>query len=346
VEDAAQRGAAGLEVPMEARGREPELQRAASVPDRRPEVPGREPVPTPVEPRGRTAKDERAARRSRAREARRESKERAFLDRAAALVAKAEAKAARDRANAEHDDGTRRAGPTGTHEGSRWWSGRPVRTALVGLVIATAAAVPWVAPQIPDALSGLLPGHDGAPAKVTDPTVSPPTDAFVGPVGVSQDAGPYDGVRLQAAGPPREVVVPRLHVDSTVLPISGQSGALLPPSDPQVLGWWQEGRPAGAQYGSAVVTGHTVHTGGGALDHLGELVVGDSVRVRTDQGWIRYVVKRTRVYSTEELARDADQIFRLGGTGRLVLITCDDWNGSFYESNAVVFATPVDDQPN
>jgi LPXTG-site transpeptidase (sortase) family protein len=197
---------------------------------------------------------------------------------------------------------------------------------------------------VPQAISDLFPGN-GAPARVEDPTVAPPKDAFVGPVGVVQQAGPLVGVRLQAAGEPREVRVPRLHVDSDVVRISGQSGSLLPPSDPQVLGWWQEGRWAGAGAGTAVVTGHTVHTGGGALDQLDQLVVGDGLRVRTDNGWIQYVVQRTRIYSTEELARDADQVFRQNGPGRLVLITCDDWNGSFYESNAVVFATPVEDLP-
>jgi LPXTG-site transpeptidase (sortase) family protein len=224
--------------------------------------------------------------------------------------------------------------------------GRRARAGLVAAVIVAAAVVPWVAPQVPDAISGILPGHGGKPVHVADPPVAPPAGAFVGPVGVDQLAGPYDGVRLQAAGWPREVQVDRLHVDSTVVPISGQSGSLLPPSDPQVLGWWKEGRPVGAEYGSAVITGHTVHTGGGALDHLDKLVVGDTVRVRTDAGWIRYVVQRTRVYPTEELARDAKQIFTLGGPGRLVLITCDDWNGSFYESNAVVFAVPVADEPS
>lgn len=224
-------------------------------------------------------------------------------------------------------------------------SHRAIKVAAAVALLGACAALPWAVPAVPGHLADLVPGHD-APVKVEDPAVSPPTDAFVGPVGVSQVAGPYDGVRLEAAGVPREVVVPRLHVDSTVVPISGQSGSLLPPSDPQVLGWWQEGRVAGAQYGSAVVTGHTVHTGGGALDHLGRLVVGDSVRVRTDHGWIRYVVQRARIYSKAELADQAASIFRLGGTGRLVLITCDDWNGSSYESNAVVFATPVDDQPS
>jgi LPXTG-site transpeptidase (sortase) family protein len=233
---------------------------------------------------------------------------------------------------------------TWRRSGSR--TSRRARAAAVAAVIVVAALVPWVAPQVPDALSGLVPGHGGKPVRVADPPVAPPTEAFVGPVGVDDQAGPYDGVRLQAAGWPREVQVDRLHVDSTVLPISGQSGSLLPPSDPQVLGWWKEGRPAGAEYGTAVITGHTVHTGGGALDHLDKLVVGDSVRVRTDAGWIRYVVQRTRVYSTEQLARDAKQIFTLGGPGRLVLITCDNWNGSFYESNAVVFAVPVADEPS
>ena len=239
----------------------------------------------------------------------------------------------------------RRARARRSRDGSTRRLRRTARVVAVLALIGACALLPWAAPGVPRWFADLVPGGEKA-AVVHDPPVAPPTDAFVGPVGVSQQAGPYDGVRLEAAGPPREVVVPRLHVDSRVLPISGQSGSLLPPSDPQLLGWWREGRPAGAEYGSAVVTGHTVHTGGGALDHLGKLVVGDVVRVRTDQGWIRYVVQRSRVYSKAELARDAKEIFRLGGAGRLVLITCDDWNGSFYESNAVVFAVPVDDQPD
>jgi LPXTG-site transpeptidase (sortase) family protein len=221
---------------------------------------------------------------------------------------------------------------------------RSVKVAAVVAVVAAAIALPWV-PGVPDAISGLLPGHGEHPVRVKDPVVAPPTAAVVGPVGVDQQGGPLDGVRLAAAGWPREVVVPRLQVDSEVVPISGQSGSLLPPSNPQLLGWWKEGQPVGAQYGTAVITGHTVHTGGGALDHLGELVVGDSVRVRTDAGWIEYVVKQTRIYSTEELAQDAESVFRRGGTGRLVLITCDDWNGQSYDSNAVVVAAPVLDEP-
>lgn len=220
-----------------------------------------------------------------------------------------------------------------------------VKVAAVTVVVAACAVVPFVAPSVPKTLADLVPGGSSKPVHVQDPPVDPPSSPLPSSE-ITQLGQGLSGVRLKAAGPPREVSVPRLHVDSDVIPISGQSGSLLPPSDPQQLGWWREGQPAGAQYGSAVVTGHTVHTGGGALDHLDKLVVGDSVKVRTDAGWIRYVVQRTHVYSTAELARDAKEIFTFGGPGRLVLITCDDWNGVTYESNAVVFAAPVDDQPS
>jgi LPXTG-site transpeptidase (sortase) family protein len=225
------------------------------------------------------------------------------------------------------------------------WLWRSVKIALVSAVVAGSVALPWAVPAVRDFLGDLVPDRSAPVTRVEDPPVSPSDEAFTGPVGISGQAGPLDGVRLEAAGWPREVRVQRLHVDSEVVPISGQSGSLLPPSDPQLLGWWREGKPVGAQYGTAVITGHTVHTGGGALDHLDRLVVGDSMQVRTDDGWIRYVVQRSRIYSTEELAREADNIFRLGGVGRLVMITCDDWNGEFYESNAVVVATPVLDEP-
>jgi LPXTG-site transpeptidase (sortase) family protein len=221
------------------------------------------------------------------------------------------------------------------------WLRRTAKVAAVGAVLGACVAAPWVAPAVPGTLADLVPGHNVS--HVEDPPVTPSSEAFTGPIGVAEQEGPLSGVRLPSAGQPREVVVPRLHVDSEVVPISGQSGSLLPPSDPQVLGWWKEGRWPGAGQGTAVITGHTVHTGGGALDHLDQLVVGDSLRVRTDNGWIRYVVQRARIYSTAQLARDADQIFRLDGPGRLVVITCDGWNGVSYDSNAIVIATPVGD---
>ena len=227
---------------------------------------------------------------------------------------------------------------------TRVWARKPVRWGVSLVLVAGCAALPWAVPGVRDRLAGAVPEQVIATPTVHDPVVDP-AQAFVGPVGIATGGGTYDGVRLASAGRPREVRVPRLHVASDVVAISGQSGALVPPDDPQVLGWWQEGRAAGAAAGSAVVTGHTVHTGGGAFDHLGELVTGDTIRVRTDAGWIRYRVDRTRVYSTAQLARRSAEIFRREGPGRLVLITCDDFNGEIYLSNAVVYATPVLDEP-
>jgi len=215
--------------------------------------------------------------------------------------------------------------------------------AVVGL-ICICAAVPFLVPAIPSTISDLFPDKTVSP-QVADPTVDPTSGGFNGPVGVQQPGGPLAGRQLASAGSPLEVVVPRLHVDSQVIPISGQTGELLPPNDPQVLGWWQEGRGVGAESGSAVITGHTVHTGGGAFDNLGTLVPGDRIRVRTKAGWIGYVVKQSRVYATTALARNAAAIFKLDGPGRLVLITCSNFNGSIYLSNAVVYAVPVLDEP-
>ena len=37
----------------------------------------------------------------------------------------------------------------------------------------------------------------------------------------------------------------------------------------------------------------------------------------------------------------ADTLEQLAERGRLVLVTCDDWNGSYYEKNVVVYAAPL-----
>jgi LPXTG-site transpeptidase (sortase) family protein len=135
--------------------------------------------------------------------------------------------------------------------------------------------------------------------------------------------------------------VDQLGVRSDVVPISGESGVLLPPSDAQLLGWWREGAVPGATRGTAVLTGHTVSTGGGAFDHLGTLARGDDVVVRTARGAIRYAVTSSRTYGTAALARQNREIFRLDGPGRLVLITCSGYDGQVYRSNTVVTAVPV-----
>ena len=146
-------------------------------------------------------------------------------------------------------------------------------------------------------------------------------------------------------GAPRRVVIPRLAVDAPVVPIRAPGGTLVPPSDPQQLGWWAGGARPGDARGSALVTGHTVHTGGGALDDLETLARGDAVRVRTAHRWIRYAVRSVRIYGKGSVARDASRLFSQRVPGRLVLITCEDWDGAQYLSNVVVTADPTGGRP-
>jgi sortase (surface protein transpeptidase) len=82
-----------------------------------------------------------------------------------------------------------------------------------------------------------------------------------------------------------------------------------------------------------------VHTGGGALQDLEQLTTGERIVVRTDRGRIAYEVASVRVFSKGRLAQEAERVFSQEVPGRLVLVTCEDWDGSQYLSNVVVVAT-------
>lgn len=139
---------------------------------------------------------------------------------------------------------------------------------------------------------------------------------------------------------PRVLDVPALGVQSPVRPIRTVDGALTPPPDPSEVGWWSGGARPGASRGAAVLTGHTVHAGGGALDDLEELAAGDPVQVRAGGRQVVYAVSSVEVLSRAELADRSARIFDRSGPARLVLITCEDWDGTAYRSNVVVTARP------
>ena len=67
---------------------------------------------------------------------------------------------------------------------------------------------------------------------------------------------------------------------------------------------------------------------------------GDRFRLRTGSGVIHYAVSSVKIFSKASLATHAQRVFSQSVPGRLALVTCDDWNGSTYKSNAVVLATP------
>nr|WP_246290142.1 class F sortase [Nocardioides marinus] len=181
------------------------------------------------------------------------------------------------------------------------------------------------------------------------PVPAPPSSTPSVPPGVdtTRDAT-YAAAR---PGSPDRLVVPALDVDAPIRPITAPDRTLVPPADPQVLGWWADGARPGAETGSALVVGHTVHTGGGALDDLETLRRGDEVHVHSHRGTGEERRERTETYRVEDvevyrkgaLARRAAELFSQEVDGRLVLLTCEDWDGTRYLSNVVVTALPVAD---
>lgn len=211
-----------------------------------------------------------------------------------------------------------------------------------------------VGPQLAAEFGDHVPGGSGAQDKqgqlvdgsTTDlPFVVEPSVRFekADPPEPSRTAGAVtQPPRSAAAGIPYRLFIPRLGVDAPVISIeTDDERVLLPPDDPQTLGWWSEGARPGARYGGALITGHTVSTGGGAFDNLDTLVAGNHARVRTPKGDVRYKVTGVTIYRKSSLAKDAARVFSQEVPGRLVLVTCEEWNGEVYLSNAVVFAEPL-----
>jgi len=171
-----------------------------------------------------------------------------------------------------------------------------------------------------------------------DPTATRSTNAAA----AATTAAPEPVLATRRPGAPRLVSIPALGVAAPVVPVTAPNSTLVPPADAEQLGWWADGARPGAARGSALVAGHTVHTGGGALQDLEQLTRGQRVVVRTDRARLVYEVARVLVYSKGRLARDAERVFSQEAPGRLVLITCEDWDGTQYLSNVVVVARPVD----
>lgn len=211
----------------------------------------------------------------------------------------------------------------GVRRGAGWFSALLL---AVGVALVAVGAVSWW-------------GQDPSTPVATGPTVlpSPPTGQEV----VASPALPREQRVDTEPGAPERLEVPALSMDAPIVPIAAPGGVLTPPSDPQVLGWWADGARPGATRGSALVTGHTVSSGGGAMDDLERLERGDRVWMTTDAGRIGYSVRSVSVLGKGELAQQAQRLFDQEVRGRLVLITCEDWNGVEYLSNVVVNAVPT-----
>lgn len=176
------------------------------------------------------------------------------------------------------------------------------------------------------------------------PVVAAPSQPAV-PVTPQPSTAP---AQLAQAGAPIRISVPKLGRSADVLPIAVAGGVLTPPANSWKVGWDKQTAVAGAAYGSTVITGHTVHDKGAATEHgamqgIDALTVGDQIVVETAKGVITYDVTSVADYDKSAMADQLKQLYDTGVPGRLVLITCTDWNGAKHLQNTVVVATPRTD---
>ena len=82
------------------------------------------------------------------------------------------------------------------------------------------------------------------------------------------------------AGAPQRIKIKAIGVDARVVPVSvGPDAVLDPPANYRQVGWWDASARPGASRGQTVVTGHTVHTGGGSMNQIDRLRPGQKVDV-------------------------------------------------------------------
>ena len=202
--------------------------------------------------------------------------------------------------------------------------------------------------------SGLLGAATAAPADASSAAA-----ARAEPTGAADQTAPARGVArvrpasadapaaggqgrepLLDAAPPTGITVDAMGVKARVVPIEvTPDGVLDPPGDVSLVGWWQRSAPIAARGGQTVLTGHSVHGGGGVFDDLESLSRGDFIRTFHDGALVRYRVRRVHVWSKAELAERAAEVFAQDrADGRLVLVTCEGWDGAEWASNVVVTA--------
>lgn len=153
------------------------------------------------------------------------------------------------------------------------------------------------------------------------------------------------------AAAPNPVVTPTawtikiasVHVNAPLVGIDATTSLTLdPPRNPQQVGWWKQSATPGMAHGKTIVTGHTVHTGGGQFDHLDELTKGAEVTIVSAAKTITYRVSRVQKISKADVDKDAVNLFgQKNPHNVLELITCSDWNGHAYLTNTFVWATPI-----
>ncbi|WP_324274037.1 class F sortase [Blastococcus brunescens] len=143
---------------------------------------------------------------------------------------------------------------------------------------------------------------------------------------------------------PARITVPSAGLDAPLASAGlDRSGALVPPADPAVAGWYADG-PSPGETGPAVIAGHVDWAGApGVFSGLAELDRGAEVFVRrADGSTVRFSVTRVLRLAKSEFPTTA--VYAPTTGAELRLITCggvfDRTRGS-YQDNVVVFAEAI-----
>nr|WP_246407420.1 class F sortase [Modestobacter versicolor] len=175
-------------------------------------------------------------------------------------------------------------------------------------------------------------------------TPAPAPDVPVREVVTSPPAPVVAGVlpATRAVTVPARVAIPAIGVDTplTEIGVDG-AGALVPPADYRVAGWFAAG-PAPGETGPAVLAGHVDdRTGPAVFFRLEELTAGDEVRVTGADGQlVTFTVTRVASYPKDAFA--TAEVYGPTTGAELRLITCGgtfDRSRRSYTDNVVVFAT-------
>src|ERR1700712_2051379 len=128
---------------------------------------------------------------------------------------------------------------------------------------------------------------------------------------------------LSSPAKPIELVVPALKIHAKITPIEVNAQNVLdPPGDVHQVGWWRRSVRPGNDHGQTVLTGHTVHTGGGVMNRLGQLHPGNVVRVVTPRGTMVYQTTKVVTLTKAQLAKRSAALFGQGrGSNRLGVVT-------------------------
>ncbi|HSM44119.1 MAG TPA: class F sortase, partial [Acidimicrobiia bacterium] len=140
--------------------------------------------------------------------------------------------------------------------------------------------------------------------------------------------------------------IPVIDVEAPIDPygVDRSSGLMDVPDNVTDVAWYEHG-PSPGESGSAVLAAHVDlrNQGPGVFFELGDLEPGDLVEVSFDDGTQQsFEVTASATYPKVELPLDA--VFSRSGPAVLTLITCGgifDAESSRYDSNVVVYATPV-----